>query len=122
MRTVEDLREQFKKENPREDLITVSHVKWLEQKILFPHPTKIDEGEIAEMYTGWEKHEPSPIEFYHGELMDEFHKWRKERTNNTTVEMNGKEFNEIVVKAKKTTYEKYKKLGLDKIVLKTDLI
>ena len=74
------------------------------------------------MSTGWEKHEPSPIEFYHGELMDEFHKWRKERTNNTTVEMNGKEFNEIVVKAKKTTYEKYKKLGLDKIVLKTDLI
>lgn len=73
------------------------------------------------MSTGWETYEPSPIEFMHGRLQDEFHKWRKERTENTAVEINGMEFNKIVVEAKKATYEKYKVLGLDKAVLKSVL-
>ena len=73
------------------------------------------------MSTGWENHEPSPIEFMHGRLQDEFHKWRKEITENTTVEINGMEFNKIVVAAKKATYEKYNVLGLDKAVLKSVL-
>ena len=73
------------------------------------------------MSTGWEKHEPSPIEFMHGLLQDEFHKWRKTKTENTSVEMDGTDFNRIVVKAKKATYERYKVMGLDKPVLKSDL-
>jgi len=71
--------------------------------------------------TGWENHEPSPIEFMHATLQDEFHKWRLSKTESTTVEINGKEFNDIIVKAKKATYEKYKALGLDKAVLKSML-
>jgi len=74
------------------------------------------------MTTGWELHEPSPIEFMHGRLMDEFHNWRKTKTKNTTVMIDGSDFNSIVVKAKLATYEKYKVLGLDKAILKSDLI
>lgn len=74
------------------------------------------------MSTRWENHEPSPIEFMHGRLMDEFHKWRKEKTENIEVEINGSEFNKIVVAAKLATYEKYKVLRLDKAILKSDLI
>lgn len=73
------------------------------------------------MSTGWENHEPSPIEFMHGRLIDEFHKWRKERTEDVIVPIDGIEFNNIVVAAKLATYEKYKKLGLDKAILKSDL-
>lgn len=74
------------------------------------------------MSTGWELHEPSPIEFMHGQLLDEFHKWRKTKTNNINTIINGSDFNAIVVKAKLATYEKYKALKLDKAILKTDLI
>jgi len=73
------------------------------------------------MSIGWENHEPSPIEFMHGRLQDEFHKLRKTKTESTTVEIDGMEFNRIVVEAKKATYEKYKVLGLDKAVLKSVL-
>jgi hypothetical protein len=73
------------------------------------------------MNDSWKDHEPSPIEFMHGKLMDEFHKWRKERTWSIEVEINGSEFAKIVVAAKLATYEKYKKLGLDKPVLKSEL-
>lgn len=69
----------------------------------------------------WKNHEPSPIEFMHGRLQDEFHKWRKTKTENTTVEIDGMEFNRIVVEAKTATYEKYKVLGLDRSVLKSVL-
>ena len=73
------------------------------------------------MSTGWENHEPSPIEFMHGKLMDEFHRWRTAKTDNTSVEIDGRAFAEIVVKAKKQTYAKYKAMGLDKSVLKSAL-
>lgn len=73
------------------------------------------------MSTGWENHEPSPIEFMHGVLLDEFHRLRKTKTENTPVEIDGIEFNRIVAKAKTDTYEKYKAMKLDMAVLKTDL-
>ena len=75
------------------------------------------------MSTGWENHEPSPIEFMHGRLMDEFHKWRKEQGEpaDINVIINGIEFAKIVVAAKLATYEKYKVLGLDKPILKSKL-
>ena len=73
------------------------------------------------MSTGWENYEPSPIEFMHGRLMDEFHDWRKQKTNDTVVEIDGIEFNNIIVAAKLATYEKYEALKLDKSILKSDL-
>ncbi len=73
------------------------------------------------MDNSWKNHEPSPIEFMHGRLMDEFHKWRKERTDEIIVPIDGSEFGKIVVAAKLATYEKYKVLGLNKAVLKSDL-
>lgn len=73
------------------------------------------------MDNSWEKYEPSPIEFMHGMLMNEFHKWRKERTNEITILIDGNEFNKIVVAAKLATYKKYKTLGLDKAILKSEL-
>ena len=52
----------------------------------------------------WENHEPSPIEFMHGRLMDEFHKWRIARTESINVKINGMEFNRITCAAKPNTY------------------
>ena len=73
------------------------------------------------MDNSWENHEPSPIEFMHGRLMDEFHKWRKERSNEIIVPIDGSEFGKIVVAAKLATYEKYKALNLDRAVLTSEL-
>lgn len=73
------------------------------------------------MSQGWENHEPAPIEFLHGRMMDLFHEWRKTKTENTTVEIDGIAFNNIIAKAKTLTYEKYEKLDLKKAILKTDL-
>lgn len=76
---------------------------------------------MTELEKSWKDHEPSPIEFFHATLQEEFHKFRLSKTENTTVELNGMEFNKIVVEAKKATYEKYKKLDLHKAVLKSFL-
>ena len=73
------------------------------------------------MKQSWEDFEPSPIEFMHGQLLNEFHKWRESVTKNTAVLIDGTFFNQIVVSAKVATYEKYKTLGLDKAVLKSVL-
>ena len=73
------------------------------------------------MSLGWENHEPAPIEFLHGRMMDLFHEWRKTKTENTTVEINGNDFSKIIAKAKMETYEKYHKLNLKNAVLKTDM-
>lgn len=73
------------------------------------------------MTTGWEKHEPSPIEYMHGQLMKEFHNWRTGITKDTTVSINGADLSLLIAKAKKSTYEKYKVLRLDESILKTDL-
>ena len=74
------------------------------------------------MDNSWDNYEPSPIEFMHGRLMDEFHKWRKQITDDTVIEIDGIQFSNIVVSAKKATYEKYASLGLDKAVLKSLLL
>lgn len=74
------------------------------------------------MDNSWENHEPSPIEFFHGRVMDEFHKFRKQNTKTTYVLMDGIEFNNIIVAAKNATYEKYKALNLDKAVPKSAII
>lgn len=69
------------------------------------------------MKTSWKDLEPAPIEFLHAELLNEFYKWRI----NTKGKIDGLAFNKIVANAKTTTYEKYKKLNLEKPISKNDL-
>lgn len=73
------------------------------------------------MSLGWENHEPAPIEFLHGRLMDLFHEWRRTKTDNTTVEIDGIAFNNIIAKAKTETYAKYPKQRLQEAILKTKI-
>jgi len=73
------------------------------------------------MSQGWENHEPAPIEYLHGRLMDLFHEWRKTKTDNTTVEIDGIAFNNIIAKAKNETYAKYPKQKLQEAILKTEI-
>lgn len=73
------------------------------------------------MSQGWENHEPAPIEFLHGRLMDLFHEWRRTKTDNTTVEIDGMAFNNIIAKAKNETYAKYPKQKLQEAILKTEI-
>jgi hypothetical protein len=73
------------------------------------------------MSSGWENHEPAPIEFMHGRLMDLFHEWRRGRTENMSVEIHGGEFNDLIAKAKTETYKKYAKLNLQEIIPKSKL-
>lgn len=73
------------------------------------------------MSNGWENHEPAPIEFLHGRMMDLFHEWRHTKTENTTVEINGNDLNEIIAKAKNETYAKYPKQNLRKAILKSEM-
>jgi hypothetical protein len=73
------------------------------------------------MDNSWKGLEPSPIEFMHGRLMDEFHKFRKSKTQDVNVLMNGIDFASIVVAAKVETYERYKALELHKAVPETAL-
>lgn len=73
------------------------------------------------MSLGWENHEPAPIEFLHGRLMYLFHEWRRTKTDNTTVEIDGSAFSNIIAKAKNETYAKYPKQKLQKAILKTEM-
>ena len=73
------------------------------------------------MSTGWENHEPAPIEFLHSKMMDLFHEFRLSKTNSTVVEINGSELTKIIAKAKTETYAKYPKQVSNKAILKTEL-
>ena len=73
------------------------------------------------MSSGWENHEPAPMEFFHGRLMDLFHEFRLSKTTDIKIEMDGSDFNKIVVKAKCETYAKYPKQKLQEAILKTDM-
>mgnify|MGYP005751799049 FL=1 len=73
------------------------------------------------MDNSWENLEPAPIEFMHGRMMELFHEWRRARTSDTQVSMNGTDFGNIIAKAKMETYEKYKALDLGKAIPKSKL-
>jgi hypothetical protein len=74
------------------------------------------------MSTGWENHEPAPMEFFHGRLMDLFHEWREyEAPNQIKVLMDGSDFNRIVVKAKNETYAKYPKQNLQEAIPRSEM-
>lgn len=59
------------------------------------------------MSYGWEGKEPAPMEYFHGRVIDLFHEFRKTKTDSISVNINGSEFNNIIVKAKIETYDKY---------------
>ncbi len=73
------------------------------------------------MDNSWENVEPAPIEFMHGRMMDLFHEWRRARTSDVQVSMNGTDLANIIAKAKMETYEKYKALDLRKAIPKSKL-
>lgn len=75
------------------------------------------------MSTGWENHEPAPIEFLHGKLHDYFHEFRRKKVGqeNHEVLMNGSDLARIIAKAKIETYAKYPKQVNDKAILKSEL-
>jgi len=74
------------------------------------------------MDNSWENVEPSPLEFFHGELMKAFHKFRESHTKSIFVIMDGVTLNDLIVETKTMTYKKYEALNLDKIVSKEKLI
>ena len=76
------------------------------------------------MDNSWENYEPAPMEHFHGLLMNKFHEWRRTKTDDTTVEINGVDLNNIIASAKTETYKKYEELGYKDIrnaIPKTEL-
>jgi hypothetical protein len=61
------------------------------------------------MSTGWENHEPAPLEHFHGELMKGFHELRLAKGDNPekTLALTGSEFGNLIAKVKMETYAKY---------------
>lgn len=61
------------------------------------------------MSTGWKDHEPAPIEFMHGRMLEMFHELRISRVGegHRNVKINGGDFNMIIARAKTETYAKY---------------
>jgi|GEM_PF-3186329 len=74
-----------------------------------------------ELIESWEGKEPAPIEYLHGRLLEHFHEYRLSRTKETTVAIDGVEFNKLIAKAKTETYEKYAKLNLKRTIDKSEL-
>jgi len=62
------------------------------------------------MSKDWKGMEPSPIEYFHSELLKEFH---KNRGNELAPKLSGYDLNKLIVTVKNRTYEKYKSLELD---------
>lgn len=74
------------------------------------------------MSTGWEDHEPAPLEFFHGRLHDLFHEYRMRKSQHSfEVPIDGLTFNDLIAKAKMETYSKYEKLELHKPIEKSRL-
>lgn len=75
------------------------------------------------MSEGWENHEPAPLEFFHGKLMDAFHELRLKKGDNPdkTLTLGGIEFGKMIAKIKMETYAKYPKQVSREAILKTDL-
>jgi len=77
------------------------------------------------MSQGWENHEPAPMEFFHGHLMELFHEWRKQQPSNneknSVVEIDGGQLNNLIAKAKIKTYDKYPKQNLREAILKSEI-
>ena len=67
----------------------------------------------------WKGKNPAPIEFFHGELQKEFHKYREKHFPNSekkTITINGIGFNKIVVAAKVSTFKQYPRQNLRRVI------
>jgi len=74
------------------------------------------------MSSGWENHEPAPLEFFHGKMMELFHEFRRSKVGeNINVEINGGDFSNIIAKAKLETYAKYPNQVNSNAILKTEV-
>lgn len=75
------------------------------------------------MSEGWENHEPAPLEFFHGKLMDAFHELRLKKGDNPdkTLTLGGIEFGNMIAKIKMEVYAKYPKQVSREAILKTEL-
>jgi hypothetical protein len=60
------------------------------------------------MATGWENYESAPLEYFHGTLMELFHRFRiKQNRADEECVIGGIELNDIIAEAKSKTYNKY---------------
>ena len=73
------------------------------------------------MSQGWENVEPAPIEFFHAKLLEKFHEWRRVKTENVVVEIDGVALNDLIAKAKLETYAKYSKQNLGNPIPKCEM-
>ena len=73
------------------------------------------------MSTGWEDHEPAPIEFLHDIIMKLFHEHRRSMGDHCDVRVTGGDINTMIAKAKTETYKKYPKQVSSDAILKTDM-
>ena len=65
--------------------------------------------------------EPAPIEFLHARIIAIFHEWKRSKTNDDSVEINGVELNNLIVSAKVETYNKYQSKDLQRPIPKTEM-
>lgn len=68
-------------------------------------------NEGCECAESWKDFDPAPIEVFHGEAMEEFHKGAQFKSNETFVDgvrfMNGIEFNKILAHFKTKIMKEY---------------
>lgn len=71
------------------------------------------------MDNSWDNYEPAPFEYFHSQIMEEWHNVRKSLVgDDTSLVVNGIDISNIVAAAKRKTYDKYKHLNLDKAIPK----
>jgi len=75
------------------------------------------------MSYGWENHEPAPLEFFHGKLIDAFHELRLQKGDNPekTLTLGGIEFGNMIAKIKMETYAKYPNQVSSKAIPKAEI-
>jgi hypothetical protein len=75
------------------------------------------------MSEGWENHEPAPLEYFHGKLMDAFHELRLKKGDNPekTLTLGGIEFGNMIAKIKMEVYKKYPKQVSSNAILKSEI-
>jgi hypothetical protein len=70
----------------------------------------------SEMSTGYENLRPSPLEYFHGLIMEDFHKWRVSKGAGIEVSINGEQLNKILARSKIATYREYVGIVSDKAI------
>jgi len=74
------------------------------------------------MSTGWENHEPAPLEFFHSRLLDLFHELRKEYNDDIVISISAATLNIMIAQTKTETYSKYPEKILTQKAVHKDLL